>query len=586
MLLEIRCEKFATKVGGKLVPRGPITFHEGLNTILGDKKAQNSIGKSTFLLIVDFCFGGDDYCDPKKCSVVTFVGHHTIQFAFKFGGVIERYSRDTLGNGKVKLCNEKYEETGEEMTIAEFHEHLHQAYNIKVAQSSFRSIVGRFSRIYGRDNYDEHAPLKYSEETVANAIKEMEKLYGVFNQILEYEECFAKGTKKRAVRKAGTELGEIAAVATSVKQVKANEKEIERLSAELEELTANQDRELAIQDTEHLDQAVKLKGQITALKRRRTRLVSQLTAVRANLEGGMVPTSDDIAELQEFFPDVAIEKLETIELFHKKLQDILKEEMTTEIDRLELLIAAATDEMRKLEDEQRGLGVPTHVSKRFLEQVVDLERRIQALKAQNHGYSENKILAAEVKMAKTQLVSARESLLAKVQATINQEMIRLNDFIYDRQRYAPEIKFSDTQSGNPAYTFGCIWNTGTGENYKNLIIFDLSVLSTTELPVLIHDSLIFKNIADLPIDKIMTLYMQSQKQIFIAFDKQEAFDDFVATTVAKTKVIELYDDGGELFGWSWAKKQPVPSEQQKPTEQQDIAEKQSGKDDTESPEQQ
>ena len=40
---------------------------------------------------------------------------------------------------------------------------------------------------------------------------------------------------------------------------------------------------------------------------------------------------------------------------------------------------------------------------------------------------------------------------------------------------------------------------------SNLIIFDLSILSTTELPVLIHDSLIFKNIADLPIDKIMAL---------------------------------------------------------------------------------
>ncbi len=585
MLLEIRCDKFATTVDGKLVTRGPITFYEGLNTILGDKKAQNSIGKSTFLLVIDFCFGGEVYCDPKKCNVVTFVGHHTIQFSFKFDDVIERYSRDTLDNGKVKLCNEEYEETGEVMTLAEFHEHLRQAYSIEVAQSSFRSIVGRFSRIYGRDNYDEHAPLKYGEETVANAIKELEKLYGVFNQILEYEEHFAKGTKKRAVRKAGTELGEIAAVATSAKQVKANEKEIERLSAELEELTASQDRKLAVQDTEHLDQAAKLRGQITALKRRRTRLVSQLNAVRANLEGSMVPTSDDIAELQEFFPGIAIAKLETIELFHKKLQGILKGEMSTEIDRLELLIAAATEEMRKLEDAQRDLGIPTHVSKRFLEQVVDLERRIQTLKAQNHGYSENKILAAEVKMAKTQLVSARESLLAKVQATINQEMVRLNDFIYDRQRYAPEIIFSNTQTGNPAYSFGCIWNTGTGENFKNLIIFDLSILSTTELPVLIHDSLIFKNIADLPIDKIMALYMQSQKQIFIAFDKQEAFDDFTATTVAKTKVIELYDNGGELFGWSWAKKHSDPSEQQKATEQQDIAEQQSGKNEPESPEQ-
>lgn len=136
-------------------------------------------------------------------------------------------------------------------------------------------------------------------------------------------------------------------------------------------------------------------------------------------------------------------------------------------------------------------------------------------------------------------------------------------FIYDKKRYAPEIKFSDTRTGKPDYTFGCKWNTGTGENFKNLIIFDLCILAATELPALIHDSLIFKNIADLPIDKIMALYVQSKKQIFISFDKKEAFDDFTAKTVYDTRVIELYDDGGELFGWSWAKKEDGPGKSEK-----------------------
>lgn len=76
MLFEMECDAFATKVDGVLVPRGKITFYEGLNTILGDKQAQNSIGKSTFLLIVDFCFGGDDY---KKNNAKTKVGNHTIK---------------------------------------------------------------------------------------------------------------------------------------------------------------------------------------------------------------------------------------------------------------------------------------------------------------------------------------------------------------------------------------------------------------------------------------------------------------------------------------------------------------------------
>jgi hypothetical protein len=62
-------------------------------------------------------------------------------------------------------------------------------------------------------------------------------------------------------------------------------------------------------------------------------------------------------------------------------------------------------------------------------------------------------------------------------------------------------------------------------NFKELIIFDLVLLRLTELSVIAHDSNIFKNIADLPIDKIMELYNQSEKQIFIAFDKEDTFYD-------------------------------------------------------------
>ena len=80
------------------------------------------------------------------------------------------------------------------------------------------------------------------------------------------------------------------------------------------------------------------------------------------------------------------------------------------------------------------------------------------------------------------------------------------------------------------------------------------MLRLSQLPVIAHDSNIFKNIADLPIDKIMELYKQSKKQIFIAFDKENAFYEITRNIVRETTVIELKADGGELFGWSWAEK--------------------------------
>ena len=61
MLVEVWCDKFMKY--GKM--REPISFHAGLNAILGDDNGSNSIGKSTFLMVLDFVFGGTDYV--KKC---------------------------------------------------------------------------------------------------------------------------------------------------------------------------------------------------------------------------------------------------------------------------------------------------------------------------------------------------------------------------------------------------------------------------------------------------------------------------------------------------------------------------------------
>ena len=76
MLIEVMCDKFTSH--GK--PRGRISLHAGLNTILGSDSGSNSIGKSTFLMIIDFVFGGDDYVE-KLADVQTEVGEHRICFS-------------------------------------------------------------------------------------------------------------------------------------------------------------------------------------------------------------------------------------------------------------------------------------------------------------------------------------------------------------------------------------------------------------------------------------------------------------------------------------------------------------------------
>lgn len=64
MLCEIICDYFKQ-------PR--IQFYPGLNTVLGDGSGSNSIGKSTFLMIIDFVFGGNDYVN-KSTDVQRNIG--------------------------------------------------------------------------------------------------------------------------------------------------------------------------------------------------------------------------------------------------------------------------------------------------------------------------------------------------------------------------------------------------------------------------------------------------------------------------------------------------------------------------------
>lgn len=553
MLYEIYCDKFATKKDGQLIPRGRIRLREGLNTVLGDKAAQNSIGKSTFLLIVDFCFGGNDYVNPKICKAKEKLHSHTINFAFKFGDRINYFCRCTKTPSEVGICNFNYE-IQKTQTLKEFKNYLLSAYSISTSQISFREMVGRFLRIYGRENYAERYPLKYGDVKPEKSIETLEKMFNVFASIEEYKDVYADKSKRSKLRTDATKLGEMTNVAKTKREYNFNKKELERLRAELQTLIDREDADLSEDETHNLDKVSEIKGQLTVLKRRRNRLVSQLNAVKANMAGGLVPIADDLAELAEFFPDVDMQKLTRIEQFHNKMQHILFQEMEDEIAQLQILKDAVTDEMTRLQEEQRKLGVPVTVSKKFMDKVVELQRQIDVLEAKNKGYDKSVKLKTETKNAKKQLEDIRETQLQVVETSINQEMTRLNDYIYNGERYAPSIKFGNSRTGKPTYDFWTEDDTGAGTNFKGLIIFDLALLRLTELPVIAHDSNIFKNIADLPIDKIMELYQKSKKQIFIAFDKEDAFYEVTRDIVHSTKVIELYENGGELFGWSWAKK--------------------------------
>lgn len=97
-------------------------------------------------------------------------------------------------------------------------------------------------------------------------------------------------------------------------------------------------------------------------------------------------------------------------------------------------------------------------------------------------------------------------------------------------------------------------DTGTGIAYKGLVVFDLAILHLTCLPVLVHDSVVLKQISDVAIEKIMDQYITSGKQVFVTLDKQQSYSENTSNILEKYSILKLAPNGEELFGRSWGKK--------------------------------
>jgi len=170
MLCEINCKEFAQK---------KIEFADTLNVVLGTNSGDNSIGKSTFMLIIDFVFGGNTYANSK--DIKDNVGDHDIFFKFKFKEDEFYFCRNFNNSNIVSVCDENYN-VRETKSLKDFCSWLSKMYCLDLPKLRFRDAVGRYIRVYGKNNCDEKKPLNYTAQE--SNIKAMEALLKLFD---EYE---------------------------------------------------------------------------------------------------------------------------------------------------------------------------------------------------------------------------------------------------------------------------------------------------------------------------------------------------------------------------------------------------------------
>ena len=540
MLIEIQCDKFAPE-------HQIIRFNSGLNTVLGSAGGSNAIGKSTFLWIIDYVFGGESYYSLTD-DIKKEIGPHTIYFTFEFEGQPYYFYRNTDDPKSVyRIDKERHFIT--KLTLDEFRRFLFQEYKIGLPALTFSEITERFFRIYGRENTLEKYPLLVKpREQDEKAVDFLLKLFGHYKILASIkfmeEELGIKASQLKSRQRQKVDIDKI----------ESNQKTIESLRKRLQKLMKNsEEAQLAMFgfDTQTFERITAVQKELNSIIRKRNRLQSQLNAIKSNITDSKAETASEFESLLRFFPNANLKAFEEIEHFHIKIREILGEEMDQEIYRLQPLIEEYDKEIRRLNRKIEESGIAKEMSERVLSQCVNVSKSIDRLEEETAELIHQKELQdarAEAEQKLEKLLLQQTEKLGEIQDDINLRMETINGVVTEKQETAPLLYITPQKD----IIFETPGNTSEGTAFKSLVVYDLSVLELRPIPAIIHDSNILKRIEDVHLEHILERYQSTKRQVFIAFDKADSTTEKAHRILEETAILRL-SDGNELFGRSWSK---------------------------------
>lgn len=506
MLNKIHCTQFFET---------PIQFKGGLNVIEGDIHSTNSIGKSTLLMIIDFVFGGQSYI-KNNSGAIKAIGDHEFTFSFIFGKKEYAFLRETSRNDVVIVLDQN-NEPKDEISIDLYRKNLLKRYNLVNLNNSFRNIVSLYSRIWGKENNNVDKPLQsFLKEGDSISIQNLIKLYNEFNKI---EEVLLKIKDKEETKKVINGIYRKNLVEKITKtQFKENLKRINDIEESVKNIQDNLlEYTLNIEELSSKE-IIKLKTEKYRLLDSQALIQNKIKRLELNIDQQSNVKSKHLKRLSEFFENPNKNKISEIESFHSKISKILKKQLESSLKILkeenEILNNQANEIDSMISKLLEGVDSPKFI----VEKVFDMTMDLNKLQEINKYYTEKNEIVEELKDFNETLDEIIDGILSRIQAKINKELKSYNSIIYKENMKSPKI-----QLGRKSYSYNHSDNTGTGKSYIDLINFDLSVLSQTKLPFIIHDSFMFKNIEDSAVDSILDTYSKSTKQIFISIDGTNKF---------------------------------------------------------------
>ena len=266
------------------------------------------------------------------------------------------------------------------------------------------------------------------------------------------------------------------------------------------------------------------------------------------LENPRLRIEQDLKGIREFFPGIDLRRLEEIELFHLKLSTILLEEIRKEIECSQDDLCVLSKHIESLELKLKDAEGISLISKRSLDKYAELSVEIIKISSQLELYERQTNLQEDIKTLQKRVAEMSEVSRQEIENKLNNEMALLDSKVCEDKK-PPRIHIK-----NSGYSFETLDDGGTGTAWKSLVVLDLVFLRLTKLPLLVHDSLIFKNIGDSPLKNLIQLLRAETKQIFIALDKASSYDEQTRVILEDCSVLTLSKGDKSLFGKSWSKK--------------------------------
>lgn len=534
MLKQLSCTKFRIKT---------INFDSGLNVVLGDEKASNSIGKSTLLMVIDFIYGGETFLTYNS-DTVKELGHHTYQFILLFDKKYY-FERSTISPNIIEICDANFQRI-DTISLEQYKDFLLEKYALSGLMASFRQVVGVYSRVWGKGNVDTERPLhNHPQQSAKPAIDQLLRVYGQYEQLAELESNLDEVSKDNSALKAAWKSKLIPQILKS--QYNDNKKIIETAQIELAEI-----KDHLAKYTSNLNEIIsydllELKADKDVLLSDEISLKAQLEQLRTNLTTSKHFKSKNLQELGAIFPQANINKLAEIESFHKRISAILASEIKEAEKLIEQQLTELKIEISRVDSKVSELTKDVKAPDAVVDRVCKVSNKLKEAALENEYYDSSSSLKESIKTIKADLKVVRDSACDFVQSIINKKAFELVTEIYDEASQSPRLFIN----GNN-YRYDVDEDTGTGKAYSNLVIFDLSVLKTSKLPFVIHDSLLFKNIENSAVANMISQYNACNKQSFIAIDEIAKYGSDAAKNLLNNSVIKL-DENNTLFDKIWKK---------------------------------